>query len=168
MMLFFFFPRPAPPGLKLELLGLLNPDKGSKAALVTATYRQPAFHGRLIADVLNGPTVTADAVVGKDGFLVGADATVDTQTQQPKSYSAALGYSAYDYSVTLKALNALSVYQAGYFHKVNRDTEAGAIATYKRGGDAVNLEVGVKSYLDAAAFISQSLCGHRASPFRYC
>jgi hypothetical protein len=54
----------SPAGLKLEVLGLLNPDKGSKAALVTATYRQPAFHGRLITDVLNGPTVTADAVVG--------------------------------------------------------------------------------------------------------
>jgi len=140
-------------GLKLEVLGLLNPDKGSKAALVTATYRQPAFHGRLITDVLNGPTVTADAVVGRDGFLAGVDATVDAQTQQPKSYSAALGYSAPEYSVTLKALNALSTFQAGYYHRVNRDTEAGAIATYKKGGDAVNLEVGVKNYLDAAAFV---------------
>lgn len=51
-------------GLKLELLGLINPDKGSKAALITAIYRQPAFHGRALVDPLNGPTITADAVVG--------------------------------------------------------------------------------------------------------
>jgi len=140
-------------GLKFEGLGLLNPDKGTKAALVTATYRQPAFHGRAMVDVLNGPNVTADAVVGRDGFLAGVDATVDAQSQQLKSYSAALGYSAPEYSVTLKALNALSTFQAGYYHRVNRDTEAGAIATYKTGGSDMKLEVGVKNYLDAAAFL---------------
>jgi len=147
-------------GLKLELLGLINPDKGSKAALITAIYRQPAFHGRALVDPLNGPTITADAAVGRDGFLAGVEASLDAATQQPKGYAAALGYSAPQYAVQLKALNALSAYQAGYYHKVTNDLEAGAVATYKQGTQGVALEVGVKSYLDAAAFIKAKVNGN--------
>ncbi|KAL7009102.1 Mitochondrial porin [Cystobasidiomycetes sp. EMM_F5] len=145
-------------GLKVEALGQLNPDKNTKSALVTATYRQPAFHGRLITDVFNGPAVTADAVVGQDGFLVGVESKFDAQKQVLKSYAAGLGYSAPEYSVTLKALDALSTFQAGYYHRVNRDTEAGALATYstKKQG-AVGLEVGAKTYLDAAAFVKAKI-----------
>lgn len=140
-------------GLKFDLVGTLNPDKGAKSALITAIYRQPAFHGRAIVDPLNGPTITTDAVFGQDGFLAGVDVKVDSQGQ-PKSYSAALGYSAPEYSVTLRALNALTAYQASYYHRVNRDTEAGAIALYKTDKpNNVDLQVGAKTYLDAAAFI---------------
>jgi len=141
-------------GLKFDIVGLLNPDKGAKSALVTAIYRQPAFHGRALVDAFNGPTVTADAVVGRDGFLAGVDSTFDAQNQTLKSYSAAFGYSAPEYSVTVKALSALQVFQAGYYHRVNRDVEAGAIATYSvKAPNNVALEVGAKTYLDAAAFL---------------
>jgi len=141
-------------GLKLELNGLLNPDKGSKAATVNAIYRQPAFHGRALIDALSGPTVLADAVVGHDGFLAGVQLNGDVQAQALKAYSAAVGYSAPEYSVTLKALGNLSKYEAGYYHRVNRDTEAGAIATYStKEPKDVKIEVGAKTYLDAAAFV---------------
>jgi voltage-dependent anion channel protein 2 len=57
--------------------------------------------------------------------------------------------------VTVKALSALQVFQAGYYHRVNRDVEAGAIATYSvKAPNNVALEVGAKTYLDAAAFLS--------------
>lgn len=71
----------------------------------------------------------------------------------------------------MKALNALSTYQAGYYHRVNRDTEAGAIATYStKAPNAVNLEVGAKTYLDAAAFVSKWRGGRSefASPAASC
>jgi voltage-dependent anion channel protein 2 len=45
---------------------------------------------------------------------------------QIKRYNAAVGYSAPEYSVTLHALSNLSTFSAGYYHKVNRDVEAGA------------------------------------------
>jgi hypothetical protein len=120
----------------------------------TSTLLSPPFHGRALVDAFNGPSVTTDAVVGRDGFLAGLDVSVDAQGR-PKSYSAAFGYSAPEYSVTLKALAALSAFQASYYHRVNRDVEAGAIATYKTSTPgAVDLQVGAKTYLDAAAFIS--------------
>ena len=54
-------------------------------------------------------------------------------------------------------MNALSTFQAGYYHKVNRDVEAGAIATYStKSPNDMQLEVGAKTYLDAAAFLSAS------------
>lgn len=57
--------------------------------------------------------------------------------------------------MTVKALSALQVFQAGYYHRVNRDVEAGAIATYSvKAPNNVALEVGAKTYLDAAAFLS--------------
>lgn len=145
-------------GLKFELLGLLNPDKGSKAATASVFYRQPGLHGRLIADALTGQSVQADAVFGQDGFLVGLESTFDAQAQKLKSYSGAVGYSAPEYSVMFKALGSLSAYQAGYYHRVNRDTEAGAIATYStKNAGTVGLEVGAKTYLDAAAFVKAKI-----------
>ena len=110
----------------------------------------------MIADALTGQSVQADAVFGQDGFLVGLESTFDAQNQKLKSFSGAVGYSAPEYSVMFKALGSLSAYQAGYYHRVNRDTEAGAIATYstKNAGN-VALEVGAKTYLDAAAFVSE-------------
>lgn len=143
-----------PTGLKFDIVGTLQPEKGTKHATVTSIYRQPGFHGRALVDAFNGPSVTTDAVFGRDGFLAGFDVAVDAQGK-PKTYSAALGYSAPEYSVTLKALSALTAFQASYYHRVNRDVEAGAIATYKTSTPgAVDLQVGAKTYLDAAAFIS--------------
>lgn len=155
-------------GLKFELLGLFNPDKGQQSAHLTATYKQPAFYGRTVVDVLTGSSITADAVVGRDGFLLGIDTAFDPKAQALKSYSAALGYSAPEYAITFKALNTLSTYQAGYYHKVNRDTEAAAIATYntKTPGD-VGLEVGAKTYLDAAAFLKAKVNNKGLLTFGY-
>ena len=141
-------------GLKFDIVGTLQPEKGTKHATVTSIYRQPGFHGRALVDAFNGPSVTTDAVFGRDGFLAGFDVAVDAQGK-PKSYSAAVGFSAPEYSVTLKALSALTAFQASYYHRVNRDVEAGAIATYKTSNPGnVDLQVGAKTYLDAAAFIS--------------
>ena len=62
-------------------------------------------------------------------------------------YAAALGYNAPEYSVTLHGLNNLSTFSASYYHRVNRDVEAGAKAVYdsKSTHGGVALEVGSKT-----------------------
>jgi voltage-dependent anion channel protein 2 len=96
-----------------------------------------------------GPTFTADAVLGRDGFLLGAEAAYNVQSGLLTKYSTALGYNAPDYSVTLHALNNLKTFTASYYHRVNADVEAGAKAVYDpsktQGG--VALEVGTKAYV---------------------
>jgi len=141
-------------GLKLDLNTSLFPEKGTKAAVFTATYKQPALHTRAVLDVLKGPTFTADTVLGRDGFLLGGEASYDVAEGQVKRYAAALGYSAPDYAVTFHGLGNFSTYSAGYYHRVSRDVEAGARAVYdtKAATGGVSLEVGTKVYLDPTAF----------------
>jgi voltage-dependent anion channel protein 2 len=106
-----------------------------------------------------GPTFTADAVVGHDGFLVGAEASYDVAAGALTRYAAALGYSAPEYAVTLHGLGNLSTFSASYYHRVSKDVEAGAKAVYdtKSTTGGVSLEVGAKAYLDNAAFVKAKI-----------
>jgi voltage-dependent anion channel protein 2 len=142
-------------GLKLDLATALNPAKSQKSAIVTAIYKQPSLHTRATVDLFRGPTFSADAVVGRDGFLVGGEATYDVLSGAITRYAGAVGYSAPEYAVTIHSLGNLSTFAASYYHRVNKDVEAGAKAVYdtKSTTGGVSLEVGAKTYLDNAAFV---------------
>jgi voltage-dependent anion channel protein 2 len=134
-------------GLKLDLNTSLLPDKGSKSALVNAVWKQPGLHSRAFVDLFKGPTFTADTVVGRDGFLLGGEASYDVTSGKVTRYAAALGFSAPEYAVTVHGLGNFSAYSASYYHRVSRDVEAGAKAVYdtKAATGGVNLEVGAKA-----------------------
>ncbi|BGP27638.1 voltage-dependent ion-selective channel [Rhodotorula toruloides] len=142
-------------GLKLDVQGHLLPATQSKAAFVTAIYKQPSLHTRALLDVFKGPTFTADAVVGRDGFLLGAETTYSVPTGAITRYAVGLGYAAPSYTVTLHGLANLSVFSASYYHKVSKDVEAGAKAIWdsKAPTSNVAVEVGTKAYLDNTAFV---------------
>ncbi|KAK0546092.1 Mitochondrial porin [Tilletia horrida] len=142
-------------GLKLEVIGTLLPDKQTKNALFSSSYKQPGVHTRQHLDLFKGPTFTADAVVGRDGFLAGAEAAYDVKSGKVSKYNLAAGFSTPEYAVTLHALGNLSTYSASYYHRVNQDIEVSARATHSAGAapGQVNLEVGTKTYLDNAAFV---------------
>jgi voltage-dependent anion channel protein 2 len=90
---------------------------------------------------------TADTVIGRDGFLVGAEASYNVTAGSISRYAAALGYNAPEYSVTLHGLNNLKTFSASYYHRVSPDVEAGAKAVYdsKSTQGGVVLEVGSKT-----------------------
>ena len=94
-----------------------------------------------------GPTFTADTVLGRDGFLLGAEASYNVQQGKVTRYSAAVGFSAPEYAVTLHGLGNLSTFSASYYHRVSADVEAGAKAIYdtKATTQGVSLEVGAKA-----------------------
>ncbi|KAH9933169.1 voltage-dependent ion-selective channel [Epithele typhae] len=145
-------------GVKLDLLTQLTPDTGAKAALFTTVYKQPGFHTRAFLDIFKGPTFTADAVVGRDGFLLGAEASYNVTEGKITKYAAAAGYHAPEYAVTLQGLSNLSTFAASYYHRVNQDVEAGAKAVYDtRAKSNVSLEVGTKVYLDSAAYVKAKI-----------
>ena len=97
---------------------------------------------------IKGPTFTADTVLGRDGFLVGAEASYNVTEARVTKYSAAVGFSAPEYAVTLHGLSNLSTFAASYYHRVSPDVEAGAKAVYDTNATspAVALEVGTKAY----------------------
>jgi len=146
-------------GLKFDLATTLLPEKGAKSALLTATYKQPGLHSRAFLDLFKGPTFTADTVVGRDGFLVGAEASYNVTEGRVTRYSGAVGFSAPEYAVALHGLGNLTTFAASYYHRVSPDVEAGAKAIYdtKATTSGVNLEVGAKAYLDQAAFVKAKI-----------
>ncbi|KAM5539471.1 hypothetical protein V8D89_006923 [Ganoderma adspersum] len=147
-------------GVKLDLQTALTPDTGAKTALFTTTYKQPGLHTRAFLDIFKGPTFTADTVVGRDGFLVGAEASYNVTDAKITKYAAAIGYSAPEYAVTLHGLGNLTTFAASYYHRVNPDVEAGAKAVYDTRAStagSVALEVGTKVYLDSSAFLKAKI-----------
>ncbi|KAH9980313.1 eukaryotic porin/Tom40 [Lactifluus volemus] len=146
-------------GLKLETTTILNPEKHGKSVLLGAAYKQPGLHSRAVLDVFKGPTFTADAVLGRDGFLVGAEASYNVTEGRVDRYCAALGFSAPEYAVTFHGLSNFGTFAASYYHRVSPDVEAGAKAVYdtKATSPGVVLEVGTKAYLDSAAFVKAKI-----------
>ena len=61
----------------------------------------PSFAEYLRCATYQGPTFTADAVLGRAGALVGAEATYDVLAGAITRYAGAVGYSAADYSVAV-------------------------------------------------------------------
>ncbi|KZF25688.1 outer mitochondrial membrane protein porin [Xylona heveae TC161] len=140
-------------GLKAEVLTQFLPSTQSKGAKLNLYFKQPNFNARAFFDLLKGPTAVVDAVLGHDGFLVGAEAGYDVQKAAITKYSAAVGYNAAQYSAGITATNNLSVFSAAYYHKVNSQVEAGAKATWdSKSGDKVGLEVASKYRLDPTSF----------------
>jgi len=146
-------------GLKTEVLTHFLPSSQNLGAKLNLHFKQPNFHGRAFIDVLNGPTANIDAVLGHEGFVVGAEAGYDVNKAAITRYSAAVGYSSPLYTAAVTATNNLSVFAASYYHKVNSEVEAGAKATWdSQGSDAVGLEVASKYRLDPTSFAKVTLC----------
>ena len=140
-------------GLKAEALTHFMPSSQNFGAKLNLYFKQPNFHGRAFFDVLNGPTANIDAVLGHEGFVVGAEAGYDVNKAAITRYSAAVGYSSPLYTAAVMATNNLSVFAASYYHKVNSEVEAGAKATWdSKGSNAVGLEVASKYRLDPTSF----------------
>jgi len=140
-------------GLKAEVLASFLPKTQAKGAKFNLHFKQANFHGRAFFDLLKGPTANVDAVIGQDGFLVGASGGYDVQKAAITSYSAAIGYVAPQYTATVTAANNLSVFSAAYYHKVNSQVEAGAKATWdSKSNNSVGLEVASKYRLDPISF----------------
>ncbi|KAI4190830.1 MAG: hypothetical protein L6R41_000525 [Letrouitia leprolyta] len=140
-------------GLKAELATDFTPSSKNFGAKVNLHFKQPNFHARAFFDLMKGPTANIDAVLGREGFLVGAEAGYDVQKAAITRYSAAVGYAVPQYSAAITATSNLSVFSAAYYHKVNSEVEAGAKATWdSKGSNNVGLEVASKYRLDPTSF----------------
>jgi Eukaryotic porin len=90
-------------GLKLNFLGSLAPEKGTREAKALVEYKQEYIFTRTSLDLFRGPTILADGVVGSDGFVAGAEVGYDVQEAKVKKYGVALGFIAPLFSVNLLA-----------------------------------------------------------------
>ncbi|KAL9596489.1 MAG: hypothetical protein Q9179_004605 [Wetmoreana sp. 5 TL-2023] len=140
-------------GLKAELAMDFVPSSKDFGAKLNLAFKQPNFHARAFFDMMKGPTANIDAVLGREGWLVGGEAGYDVQKAAITRYSLAVGYTVPQYSTAVTATNNLSVFSAAYYHKVNSEVEAGAKASWdSKGSNNVGLEVASKYRLDPASF----------------
>lgn len=144
------------PGLKAELDTTLVPGL-SRAAKLNMYFAQQSVNARAFVNLLKGPLFAGDFTVGQDGFTAGGALSYDVKAAALTGYSAGIGYKAPTYALSLIAANNLSVFSAGYYHKVSPDLEIGARGTYDTKGPAspnvVAMDVGAKYQLDPSAFI---------------
>ena len=144
-------------GLKAEALTDFIPSSQKFGAKINLYFKQPSFNARAFFDVLKGPVANVDAVLGRDGFLVGGEAGYDVQKAAITKYSLAVGYTATEYSAAVTATSSLSVFAASYHHKVNSQAEAGARATWdSKGSNNVGMEVAGKYRFDPTSFAKVS------------
>ncbi|KAG0156844.1 hypothetical protein PDIDSM_4025 [Penicillium digitatum] len=128
-------------GLKAEILTQYQPAKQSKGAKLNLYFKQPNLNARAFFDLLNGPSANFDAVLGHEGFLVGAEGGYDVNKAAITNVAA------------ITASNNLSLFSASYYHRVNAQVEAGAKASWdSKSGNAVGLEVASKYRLDPSSF----------------
>ncbi|KAI1907240.1 Mitochondrial porin [Ophidiomyces ophidiicola] len=140
-------------GLKAEVLTQYLPYSNAKGAKLNLHFKQPNLHARAFFDLLKGPTANFDAVLGHEGFIVGAEGGYDVQKAAITKYSAAVAYSLPEYSAAITATNNLTLFSASYYHRVNAQVEAGAKATWdSKAGNTVGLEVASKYRLDPSSF----------------
>ncbi|KAJ1341472.1 hypothetical protein BSLG_003900 [Batrachochytrium salamandrivorans] len=139
-------------GLKLSLHGSLLPEKGTKHAKANIEYKQDYIFTRTSLDLFKGPTFLLTLL--NNGFFAGGEVAYDVSDAKVNKYSASLGYIAPLYSVNLLAANKLSLFSASYYHRVNKEVEAGAKASWNKATDSsVAIEVGTKYALDRDAFL---------------
>ncbi|KAK4989754.1 Mitochondrial porin [Elasticomyces elasticus] len=142
-------------GVKAEAQSIFSPKFGAKGQKLNFYFKQPNLHARAFLDHGAGGNINAvlDAVVGHEGFLVGAEAGYDVQKAAVTRYSAAVGYQTPGWTASIQGIQNLSVFAASYYQMINASVEAGAKATYDvQNGSKVGLELASKYKLDPASF----------------
>lgn len=152
-------------GLKAEALTDFVPSSQKFGAKLNLYFKQPNLNARAFFDVLKGPIANVDAVLGHEGWLIGAEAGYDVQKAGITKYAAAVGYTAPEYSAAITSTNNLSVFAASYYHKVSSQVEAGAKATWdSKGSNNVGMEVAGKYRVDPTSFAKVWNCPFVAVP----
>ncbi|KAJ3209774.1 Mitochondrial porin [Entophlyctis luteolus] len=147
-------------GVKLDVSGSIHPSNGAKHAKAVVEFKQANIFTRSSVDLFSkaGPTIHTDVVVGSDGFILGGDVAYNVNDATIHRYNLATGYSTKEYQVGIHATAKFSHFTAFYFHKVNKQVDAGAKAIWnKSASDAVSIEVGTKYTLDNQTFVKAKI-----------
>lgn len=140
-------------GLKVEGVSSFKPDSQDVGAKLNFYFKQPAFNFRVMSDLLKGPTLNADLVLGHQGFLVGGEAGYDVQKAAVTRYSASVGFNQGAHTAALTATNNFSIFAASFYNKVNDQVELGANAAWdSKSSTTVGMELAAKYKVDPTSF----------------
>ncbi len=145
-------------GLKLELVSTSSPRSRPRTLSSLPPTKQPGLHTRQHLDLFKGPTFTADAVLGRDGFLAGAEASYDVKEGKLSRYNLGAGFHAPTMPSPCTVL-ATSPPTRPATTTVSTLTprRCPCHLRLEEPHSNVNLEVGTKTYLDNAAFVKAKI-----------
>lgn len=157
------------PGLKSELVTSLIPN-GGRTAKLNLYFTQPSVTARAFVDLLKGPIFNGDFTIGHEGFTTGGEISYDVKSATLSKYSAAIGYKAPVYAVSLTAANNLQLFSAAFYQKVSPLIEVGGKATFdskSTSSNPVALEVATKYQLDSSAFVKAKIADSGIASLAY-
>jgi len=129
---------------------------GDPKGSVSATYSQPYFTVFTEIDLMKGPTLSESATFQYEGFIAGAEVKYDSQLEEkePKpalsGVGALVGYSAKDFSASLKAADLGKKLTLAVHHVVNPQNSLAVLFELEPAGTAKTLTVAGTYKLDDA------------------
>jgi len=140
-------------GLKLDLETSFQPYPPKKEVKLGYTFKGDSFITTACANVFQSPKIKADAVIGHEGFIAGAQLTFDVASSGLSDYAAAVGYAEAEYGVTVHANRKLTSFVTTYNHNVSKDVTVAAQATWGSSDKSILIEFGTQYKLDADSTI---------------
>lgn len=114
--------------------------------------------------------ITADFSTGKNGLLVGAEASYDVRGAKLTKWGYAAAYVDSDYILAARGVNNCSGLEVSFYQKVNSDTEVAikSSSTFKSYFANAVIEAGAKYTLDPNAFVKVKTNSQGVLGLGYC
>ncbi|PIC34057.1 hypothetical protein B9Z55_013824 [Caenorhabditis nigoni] len=130
-------------GVKVTLDSLYAPHAGKRSGKVKLDWALPT--ARITADVgvTSAPVVNASGVFARDGWLIGAAATFDSQSNKLAATSLAFGHSTPQYTLHSFVFNSTD-FGASLYHKVASNVEIGTQVGWKVGSNGADYALATK------------------------
>eukprot|EP00732_Lithocolla_globosa_P006128 Lithocolla_globosa_v1_NODE_6912_length_1016_cov_155.696150.p1 type:complete len:283 gc:universal NODE_6912_length_1016_cov_155.696150:52-900(+) len=145
-------------GLKLTGDGTYSPAKSSGDLNLGLRYKQENVNIGTSCSLFGGPVVSSDLVVGKDGFIAGANVSAGlAKGFALKNLDLGVGYSDKSYGINLFARKTLSVFHGSYYYKASKNTEVSCSANFEKEKNKLGLEIAGKYKVDKDSSIKAKL-----------
>ncbi|XP_024908851.1 voltage-dependent anion-selective channel protein 3 isoform X1 [Cynoglossus semilaevis] len=141
-------------GLKLALDTSCVPNTGKKSAKLKTAYKRDYINMGCDLDFdMAGPTVSATAVLGYEGWLAGYQLAFDTAKSKLTQNNFALGYKAADFQLHTN-VNDSTEFGGSIYQKVNSNLETAVHLAWIAGSNNTRFGIGAKYQLDKDSSLS--------------
>lgn len=155
------------PGLKGKLNTIIVPN-GPKTARLNFFYEQSVLNAHFFFNLLKKPNATLNLALSLDGFTAGGEVSYDIASAKINKYSMGVGYSNLNYTLAATATSNLSVFTAGYLHRISPISDVVAKTTWDfLKASKINVEFGTRYFLDKDTFFKAKICDSGLTALSY-
>jgi len=135
-------------GMKVALDATFVPQTGKKSAILKNTFKAKHFHVNSDVDIdTKAPILNVSSVLSLQGWLVGAQTSVDVLKNKLNKLNFALGYATSDF-VLHTHVNDGQEFGGSVYQKVNPNLETGVQLAWCAGNNATSFGLGCVYSID--------------------